>query len=54
MGEEKEPFSFKQALKSSSAEKWLDSMQEELQNLNEIEACSLIEAHFDKKVARDG
>ena len=48
--ENKEPFSYKQALKSSSAEKWLDAMQEEVQSLNENETWSLVKARYDKKI----
>ena len=41
---------YKQASNSASAEKWLDTMQEEIQNLNENEKWSLFEAPYDKLI----
>ena len=49
INEEKELLSYKQALKASSAEKWLHVNQGEIQNLNDNEKRSLIKAPFDKK-----
>ena len=48
INEEKEPISYKQALKSSSAEKWLDAMQKEIQNSFENQTWSLVKAPYGK------
>ena len=42
INEEKGPFSYIKAFKSSNAEEWL--------NRNEIETCFLFEAPYDKKI----
>ena len=46
INDEKEPLSYIQALKLSSVEKWLDAMQEGVQNLNET--WSSVRALYDK------
>ena len=48
--EEKGPLLDKQALKSSSAEKWLDAMEEEVQNLTENQIWFSVKAPHDKKI----
>ena len=49
INEEKEPFSCKQALKSSSADKTLDAIRKEIQNLNENKTWSLDESPYNRE-----
>ena len=48
--EEKEPVSYKQALKSSIADKLLDALKEQIQNLNENQTWSLVKHCMAKKL----
>ena len=50
INEEKEPLLYKQAFKSSSVEKWLDPMQEGIQNLKENQTLSSVEALYGNKL----
>ena len=52
MKEEKELFSYKQALKASGAEKWLDAMQQELQIEKKSQTWSSVKTPYGKKKVR--